>query len=76
MDAELKLIGGQVLDGSGAPAVRGDVAVSGGTISAIGELSCVEAATVIDCSGKTIAPGFIDIHSHSDWGRRVAPRVS
>ncbi len=67
MDAELKLIGGQLLDGSGTAAVRGDVAVSGGMITAIGDLSRVEAATVIDCSGKTITPGFIDIHSHSDW---------
>ena len=67
MDAELKLIGGQVLDGSAAPAVRADVAVSGGTITAIGDLSRVEAAEVIDCAGKTITPGFIDIHSHSDW---------
>jgi N-acyl-D-aspartate/D-glutamate deacylase len=67
MDAELKLIGAQVLDGSAAPAVRADVAVSGGVISAIGDLSRVEAAEVIDCTGKTITPGFIDIHSHSDW---------
>ena len=44
MDAELKLIGGQVLDGSAAPAVRADVAVNGGVISAIGDLSRVEAA--------------------------------
>jgi N-acyl-D-amino-acid deacylase len=67
MDAELKLVGGQVLDGSGAPAVRADVAVSGGVITAIGDLSGLEAAEVIDCGGKTITPGFIDIHSHSDW---------
>ena len=67
MNAELKLIGGQVLDGSGAPAVRADVAVSGGTITAIGDLSQLEAAEVLDCAGKTITPGFIDIHSHSDW---------
>ncbi len=67
MHADLKLGGGQVLDGSGAPAARADVAVTRGRISAVGDLSSIEAAQVIDCTGKTITPGFIDIHSHSDW---------
>ncbi len=67
MDCELKLAGGQVIDGSGAPAVRADVAVHAGMITAVGDLADLEAARVLDCTGKTITPGFIDLHSHADW---------
>jgi N-acyl-D-amino-acid deacylase len=67
MSCDVKLVGGQVIDGSGSPAVRADVAVKGGVISALGDLAGVEGATVLDCAGKIITPGFIDIHSHSDW---------
>lgn len=67
MTSDLILKGGVVVDGSGSAAFRADVAVSKGTITAIGDLSGSVAATTIDCTGKTITPGFIDIHSHSDW---------
>jgi N-acyl-D-aspartate/D-glutamate deacylase len=67
MSCDLKLSGGDVIDGSGRAAVRADVAVSGGRITDVGDLAGLEAATTIDCRGKTVAPGFIDIHSHSDW---------
>ncbi len=67
MDCDLKLQGGRVIDGSGAPAARADVAIADGVIKAVGDLRDLESAQVIDCSGKTITPGFIDIHSHSDW---------
>lgn len=67
MGCDLKLEGGLVIDGSGAGAVRADVAVANGAIAAVGNLDGIEAARVLDCSGKTVVPGFIDIHSHSDW---------
>ncbi len=67
MDCELKLSGGDVIDGSGSPARRADVAVVGDRIVAIGDLADLAAARTIDCTGKTVTPGFIDIHSHSDW---------
>ncbi len=67
MNCELKLSGGRVIDGSGAVAFKADVAVTDGAISAIGDLAGLEAAQTIDCSGKTITPGFIDIHSHADF---------
>jgi N-acyl-D-aspartate/D-glutamate deacylase len=67
MDCDLKLAGGTVIDGTGGPAVAADVAITGNRISALGDLTGLEAATTIDCTGKTITPGFIDIHSHADW---------
>ncbi len=67
MDCDLKLTGGAVVDGSGTPARRADVAISGDRITAVGDLTGLAAARTIDCAGKTITPGFIDIHSHSDW---------
>jgi len=67
MDCDLKLSGGAVIDGSGAPARRADVAIHRDRITAVGDLPDLAAARTIDCTGKTVTPGFIDIHSHSDW---------
>jgi N-acyl-D-amino-acid deacylase len=55
-----------VIDGSGAPAQRADVAVEGDRIAAIGPALAGEAARVVDAGGLVVAPGFIDAHSHSD----------
>src|SRR5918992_2528371 len=59
--------GGSVMDGSGSPAVRADVGVSDGRITAVGDLSSADARARTDVTGKAVAPGFIDIHSHSDF---------
>jgi N-acyl-D-amino-acid deacylase len=67
MDCDVKLTGGKVIDGTGAPAFAADVALRGDRVVAIGDLAEVAARTTIDCSGKVVTPGFIDIHSHSDW---------
>lgn len=74
--------GGQVLDGTGAEARTCDVGVRGGRIAAVGDLSHAEALRRIDCAGKMVAPGFIDMHSHADWvlpqpehGRILAPLI-
>lgn len=56
----------QVLDGSGSAAFRADVGMRGGTITAIGSLAQVEASRVIEAKGRTLTPGFLDIHRHTD----------
>jgi N-acyl-D-amino-acid deacylase len=62
----LLIRGGSVIDGSGTPARRADVAVEGERIAAVAPGLVGEAARVIEATGKVVAPGFIDMHSHSD----------
>ena len=66
--AEYDLIirGGKIVDGSGNPWFHGDVGIKGDRVNAIGRVTD-EAARVIDATGLVVAPGFIDMHSHSDW---------
>ena len=64
---DVLLVGGRIVDGSGGPSYRGDVAVKDGRIARIGNLADCEADRVIELSGRVVAPGFIDIHSHSDF---------
>jgi N-acyl-D-amino-acid deacylase len=63
---DLVLAGGMVLDGTGAPAERVDVGVRDGRIAALGNLSGASAGTVLDVTGRYVAPGFIDAHAHGD----------
>lgn len=70
------IVGGGVVDGSGAPAVRADVGLAGDRIVAIApDLSAVEGARVVDATGLVVAPGFIDVHSHSDLTLAIDPRA-
>ena len=74
---DLIIRGGDVIDGSGSPPRRADVAVSGGRIVAIGEFEG-SAAKVVDAVGKVVAPGFVDVHTHYDaqvmWDSMLSPR--
>jgi len=68
VSADLVLRGGTVYDGSNAEGAVGDVAVKGDRVVAVGKFEVAGSPRVIDCKGLVVAPGFIDLHSHSDSG--------
>lgn len=66
---------GTVIDGTGAPASRADVGVQDGRIASVGDLSHAAARRDLDAAGLVVTPGFIDIHSHSDFTLLADPRA-
>jgi len=65
--------GGLVVDGTGAPPFRGDLAVEDGKIAAVGDLDGAQADRVIEAGGRMVCPGFFDPHSHSDFTLLTVP---
>ncbi|MDM0005200.1 D-aminoacylase [Variovorax sp. J22G73] len=63
---DLIIEGGTVIDGTGAPRLRADVAIAQGRVAAIGALSALAARERFDARGRIVAPGFIDVHTHDD----------
>ena len=66
--------GGLVVDGSGQDGFVADVGIRGDTLARVGDLSDAVGELVIDASGQVVAPGFIDIHNHSDFTLLEEPR--
>lgn len=68
--------GGTIIDGTGASAAAGDLAIRNGRIAAVGDIRG-SAARTIDAEGAIVAPGFVDIHTHYDaqifWDRGLTP---
>ncbi len=62
-----------VLDGTGNPWFRADVAIKKGRIATVGNLASASADTTIDAKDMVVCPGFIDMHSHSDFTLLVNP---
>jgi N-acyl-D-amino-acid deacylase len=61
-----KIINGRIVDGGGKAAYQGDIGIVGDKIVAIGNLTDCESGVTIDAKGNVVAPGFIDMHTHSD----------
>ena len=72
---DLLIRGGHLLDGTGAPGGEMDVAIQGGRIVAVEPRSTRPARRVIDARGQVVAPGLIDIHTHSDFTLPLNPRA-
>src|SRR5258708_30140192 len=67
--------GGTLFDGSGAPGKRGDIAIRDGRIAAMGTNLGNHVAKVIDAENLAVAPGFIDIKTHSDFTLPINPKA-
>ena len=72
---DLVILNGTLVDGTGAARREADVAVKEGKIVAIGELTDSPAERTLDAAGLIVAPGFIDIHNHSDYTILVDPQA-
>ncbi len=64
MTVDLAFRNVRIIDGTGGPAMEGDVGVTGDRITAVGQVG--EATTDVDGNGMTLAPGFVDVHTHDD----------
>lgn len=73
---DLVIRGGSIVDGTGAPAASGDIAITGGRISEVGKVGGA-AKRAIDAAGLVVAPGWVDIHTHYDgqatWDPQMTP---
>jgi N-acyl-D-amino-acid deacylase len=72
---DLLIRGGHVIDGTGAPGIDADVSIGGGRLLAVERRSSRPARRTIDARGQVVAPGLIDIHTHSDFTLPLNPRA-
>ena len=72
-DYDLLLTGGKIVDGTGNGWFYGDVGISDGKITGIGNLRAFSADRVIDVKGLIVAPGFIDVHAHIERNDLIVP---
>ncbi len=63
---DIVITGGSLIDGSGQPARRADLAIRKGRIASIGKIPASQGLEAIDATGLVVAPGFIDVHTHAD----------
>ena len=75
MNWDILIRGGLVIDGSGRPGEIADVALRGGRIAAVGQPLPAGSARTIDAEGLAVAPGFIDIKTHSDFTLPINPKA-
>jgi N-acyl-D-aspartate/D-glutamate deacylase len=73
VEADYVLKGATLYDGTGAPGKVGDIAIKNERIVGVGKFDIKGKPRVLDCTGLVIAPGFIDLHTHSDYPLQKAP---
>lgn len=75
VDYDVRIVNGDVIDGTGAARTRADVGIKGDTITAIGDLSKATSAITIDAKGQVVTPGFIDLLGHSEVSVLIDPNL-
>ena len=73
---DLVIRGGTIVDGTGGPSFKGDVAIDGGLITAVGKVDA-KGREEIAAPDRIVTPGFVDVHTHYDgqatWDPEMAP---
>ena len=72
---DLVIKGGIIVDGSGGIPYKADIGIIGKSIKKIGSLGSTEPNNLIFAEGLTVSPGFIDMHSHSDFSLLINPKA-
>ena len=72
---DVLITNGNIVDGTGRSSYLSDLGIKDGKITAIGDLSASSSEKTIDAAGLVVAPGFIDIHTHSDMSLLADPRA-
>ncbi len=72
---DLIIAGASIVDGSGSPLLGGDIAIHGDRIAAVGKIPEAQGRRVIRAQGLIACPGFVDVHSHSDYFLLLNPRA-
>lgn len=67
---------GMIIDGTGTPRLKADVAIEGDRITNVGRVDTSQAKTTIDASGHVVSPGFVDMHSHADYTLPINPTAN
>src|SRR3954468_20939851 len=75
MNFDLLIRDGLIIDGSGSPGFRADVGINGNAIAAVAPALHGTGFTTIDADGLAVAPGFIDIKTHSDFTLPINPKA-
>ncbi len=72
---DLIIAGASIVDGSGCPPYTGDIGITRGRIVAVGKIPGTQGRRVIQAEGHVASPGFVDVHSHSDYYLFLNPRA-
>lgn len=75
LNCDILIKNGKIVDGTASPWFKGDVAIKGEKILGVGKQNQVDADLIVDAKGVVVSPGFIDLHSHSEFQLLINPQA-